>query len=136
MLQNGMAEHFLWELANYDFSVTFLSALIYASVVYHRHRCAKARFLHSVQGTDLFPVTTDEEANPADSHRIFRAPADSIKEIGHGVVAPYPAELKETLEVTVLRELGGEWGIYELPATRSVRSSKGGKSVKSLKGVR
>ncbi|CAD6583680.1 MAG: hypothetical protein ASARMPREDX12_001342 [Alectoria sarmentosa] len=116
--------------------ITFLSALIYASVVYHRHRRAKARFFHSFQGTDLFPVTTDEEANPADSHRIFRAPAKSIKEIGPGVVAPYPAELKEMLEVTVLRELGGEWGIYELPATRSVRNSKGGKSVKSVKGVR
>ena len=48
----------------------------------------------------------------------------------------YPAELKEAVEVTVLRELGGEWDVYELPATMSARNSKGGKSVRSLKAVR
>lgn len=66
-----------------------------------------------------------------------------MKEIsapGGGTVLSYPAEVKEkekeAVEVTVLRELGAEWEVYELPATRSVRSSRGAKSVRSLKGVR
>ena len=33
---------------------------------------------------------------------------------------------KEAVEMTLLRELGGDWEVYELPATRSVRSSRGG----------
>ncbi len=44
--------------------------------------------------------------------------------------------MKEAVEVTVLRELGGDWEVYELPATRSKRSSRGGRSVRSLKGGR
>ena len=57
--------------------------------------------------------------------------------VGVGVLS-YPAEVteKEAVEVTVLRELGGEWEVSELPATRSVRSSRGAKSVRSLKGLR
>lgn len=79
---------------------------------------------------------TDEGANPARSHRILRAPRNSIKEMDPGAEISYTPEVKEALEATVLRELGGDWEVYELPATRSVRNSKGGKSVKSLKGVR
>ena len=114
-------------------SLTFLGTLIYASVIYHRHRRAKARFLRSMQGKDLFPAVTDEETNPANSQRILLAPRNSVKEMGSGTEA---ARMKEAVEVTVLRELGGDWDVYELPATRSVRSSRGAKSVRSLKGVR
>ncbi|KAF6238538.1 hypothetical protein HO173_003043 [Letharia columbiana] len=107
--------------------VTFLAALTYASIVYHRHRRAKARFLRSVQGADLFPVIADEDASPVGSHRIFRALRNSIKGLSPEAEVPYPAELKEAVEVTVLRELGGDWDMYELPATRSVRNFKGGR---------
>ena len=63
----------------------------------------------------------------------------------------------EAVEVTVLRELGGDWSgenlmekedmeemkevekgrgeVFELSATRSKRNSRGGKSVRSLKAV-
>ncbi|KAL9067722.1 MAG: hypothetical protein Q9161_006714 [Pseudevernia consocians] len=116
--------------------VTFLAALIYASVVYHRHRRVKAHFLSSVQGPDLFPVIADEGVNPVCSHRVPRVPRNSIKETGPAPKVPRPAESKEAVEVTVLRELGGDWEVYELPATRSVRNSKGGKSLRSLKGSR
>lgn len=35
-------------------------------------------------------------------------------------------ETKEAVEVTVLKELGGDWAVYELPATaKSVRNSRG-----------
>lgn len=81
-------------------------------------------------------MIADQEAGPPGSQRVLRAPRDSVKEMGHGMEARHPAELKEAVEVTVLRELGGDWDVYELPATKSVRSSKGGKSVKSFKGVR
>lgn len=116
--------------------LTSLGALIYASVIYHRHRRAKSLFLCSIHGTDLYPVIADEGVNPNHSHRILRAPRNSIKEMTDpGAELPvYTTEVKEALEVTVLRELGGDWEVYELPATRSVRNSKGGKSVKSLKG--
>lgn len=128
-------------------SIAFLGALIYASITYHRHCRAKSRFLRSLQCTDLFPVGTadDDEAAviPGNSYRVSRAPGNSMKEIsvpGEGTVLSYPAEVKEkdkeAVEVTVLRELGGEWEVYELPATRSFRSSRGAKSVRSLKGVR
>lgn len=76
----------------------------------------------------------DDETSQVDSHQLLRAPRNSIKEMGHKMEVQHPTELKEAVEVTVLRELGGSWDVYELPATRSVRSSKGGKSVKSLKG--
>ncbi|CAF9930566.1 hypothetical protein IMSHALPRED_008220 [Imshaugia aleurites] len=113
---------FVWTLVLF---ITFLSALIYASVVYHRHRRAQARFLRSIHGSDLFPVIADETAaSPVHSHRSPHAPRKSIKEISPAEVA-YPAESKEALEVTVLRELGGDWDVYELPATRSVRSLGG-----------
>lgn len=131
---NPYMYHGSWLTSHY--SITFLGALIYASVIYHRHRRAKSRFFRSVQGTDLFPVIADEGSHPVHSHRTFRAPRTSIKEFGSGAEVSYPAELKEAVEVTVLRELGGDWDVYELAATRSARSSKGGKSVRSMKGVR
>ena len=84
-------------------------------------------------------IADDHEASPVvvDSHRVLRAPGNSVKDMGCGMeVVQRPAEVKEAVEVTVLRELGGDWEVYELPATKSVRSSKGGKSVRSLKGVR
>ena len=123
-------------LLSLDCSVTFLATLIYASLVYHRHRRTKARFLCSVQGTDLYPVIADSEANPVGSPRMFQASSNSVKEIAHVADRDCPAEVKEAVEVTVLRELGGDWEVYELPTTRSVRTSKGGKSLRSLKGSR
>lgn len=81
-------------------------------------------------------IADPEEASHVDSHRVLRAPRTSIKEMGIEIEVQHPAEVKEAVEVTVLRELGGDWEVYELPATRSVRNSKGGKSVRSLKGVR
>ncbi|KAL9137590.1 MAG: hypothetical protein Q9175_001215, partial [Cornicularia normoerica] len=113
--------------------VTFLGALIYASVIYQRHRRAKFRFLSSVNSTDLFPVITDERPSPVDSHRVLRAPRNSIKGTSPGAEVLYQAGLREAVEVTVLKELGGDWEVYELPATRSVRSSSGGKSLKVVR---
>ena len=81
-------------------------------------------------------MIADEVATPVNSQRILWAPRHSMKETGAGAEVAYPAETKEALEATVLRELGGNWEVYELPTTRSVRSSKGAKSVKSHKGIR
>ena len=85
-------------------------------------------------------MTTDDEApNPVNSHQILRTPTENIKEIGAGgVETMYPAELKEkeALEMKVLRELSGGWEAYELPATKSVRSSRGARSVRSEQGGR
>ena len=117
-----------------NYSITFFAALIYASVVYHRHRRTRARFLRSLHSKDLFPVIADEVTDPVGSQRVLRAPRNSIQEMGPGQKVSY--QEKEALEVTVLRELGGDWELPELPATRSMRSSKGGKSVKSLKSLR
>ncbi len=77
-------------------------------------------------------MIADGEANPVGSHQMLQASRNSIKEIDRDC----PAEVKEAVEVTVLRELGGGWEVYELPTTRSVRTSKGGKSLRSLKGSR
>lgn len=117
-------------------SITFLGALIYASVVYHRHRRARSRFLRSMQGKDLFPVITDDVADPVNSHQSLGVLSNSVKEIGTGAEETYPAEIKEkeAVEMTVLSELSGRWEEYELPATRSVRSSRGARSVRSGKG--
>ena len=117
-------------------SVTFLGTLIYASVVYHRHRRAKSRFLRSFQGKDLFPVIADEAADPVGAQKIPLAPRTSMRETTPEAELPFAPEKKEALEVTVLRELGGNWEVHELPATRSTRSSRGGKSARSLKGIR
>lgn len=67
---------------------------------------------------------------------MFEASRNSVKEIDRVADRDCPAEVKEAVEVTVLRELGGGWEVYELPTTRSVRTSRGGKSLKSLKGSR
>ena len=117
-------------------SVTFLGTLIYASVIYYRHRRAKSRFLCSFQGKDLFPVIADEAADPIGTQRVLVAPRNSVKEMAPEAELPFAPETKEALEVTVLRELGGNWEVHELPATRSVRSSRGAKSTRSLKGIR
>ena len=123
-----------WLSLNY--SITFLGALIYGSVIYHRHRRAKCHFHRSFQDKELFPVMVDETSSPVVNNRALQAPRNSIKELAPGVEVPDPAEMKEAVEVTVLRELGGGWELYELPATKSVRSSRGAKSVRSLKGTR
>ena len=81
-------------------------------------------------------MTADEGANPIQSHGTIQAPRNSIKEVDPGAEVPYTPKVKEALEVTVLRELGGDWEVHELAATRSVRNSMGGKSAKSLKGIR
>lgn len=78
-------------------------------------------------------MITDERASPVGSHRVLRAPRNSIKGTGPGAEVLYQAGLREAVEVTVLKELGGDWEVYELPATRSVRSSSGGKSLKGLR---
>lgn len=80
----------------------------------------------------------DPEACPVDRRRVLGALGDRIgvKDVGWEGEVQRPKESKEALEVTVLRELGGSWEVYELPATRSVWSSRGGKSVKGFKGVR
>lgn len=137
-VQGFDSEHFFLEgfVETLVLFVTFLAALIYASVVYRRHRRARARLLRSLQDTDLFPMIDDEAAKPVGSHRILRAPRNSLKEMCPGQEISHPAAMKEAVEVTVLRELGGDWEVHELPATRSVRSSKGGKSTRSLKEVK
>ena len=119
-------------------SITFLGTLIYASVIYYRHRRARSRFLRSLQGKDLFPIIADEAVNPVNSHQVLRTRRHSIKEIGAGAEETHPADLKkkEAVEMSALKELSDGWEVYELPATRSVRSSRGARSVRSLKGVR
>ncbi|KAM0795692.1 hypothetical protein BDR22DRAFT_893936 [Usnea florida] len=130
--------------------LTFLAALIYASTIYHRHRLAKTYFLRSVLGPDLFPIPPSHEVG----HEIQTSPitrnlpppplpsSAALETPNHPATAQL--KTKEAIEVTVLRELGGgEWNVYELPATRSVRGSKGGTrrgtmeggSVRSLKVV-
>ena len=82
-------------------------------------------------------MIADEAAEPVGTQRICLAPRNSIKEAAPEAELPIAPETKEALEVTVLRELGGNWEVHELPATRSVRSSRGNsKSAKSLKGIR
>lgn len=83
-------------------------------------------------------MIADREASPVDSHSVLGGPGDgnSIRDMGLEMEVQRPAESKEALEVTVLRELGGNWVGYELPVTRSVRTSRGGKSVKGFTGVR
>lgn len=81
-------------------------------------------------------MIADGESRPATRRGTLGAPKKSIREIEPLTAVPHPADAKEAVEVTVLGELGGGWDVYELPATRSKRSSKGGKSVRSLNGVR
>ena len=81
-------------------------------------------------------MIADGESRPLTRRGTLGAPKKSVEEIEPVTAMPHPADVKEAVEVTVLRELGGDWDVYELPATRSKRSSKGGKSVRSLNGVR
>ena len=58
--------------------------------------------------------------------------------MGSGAEETYPAELKgkEAVELNASGDLSDRWEVHELPATRSVKSSRGARSVRSLKGVR
>ena len=85
-------------------------------------------------------ISGDELARPVNGHPAPQAlKLSSMKEppAPGAQAAAYPAHgAKESLEVTVLKELGGDWEVYELPATtKSVRNSRGAaRSVWSLKG--
>ena len=81
-------------------------------------------------------MIADEAADPVATQRVLLAPSNSVRETAPEAELPFAPETKEALEVTVLRELGGNWEVHELPATRSVRSSRGAKSPRSLKGIR
>ena len=82
-------------------------------------------------------MVADEVTAPVNSLRIHRAPRNSIKETAPGTEVLHPgAEAKEAVEVTLLRELGGDWEVFELHTTRSGRNSRGGRSVRSSKGAR
>lgn len=109
-------------------SITFLGSLIYASVIYHRHRRAKSRFLRSLQDKELYPVIADELAIPAPrAPKTVSSCAKEAPPLSPGAEADDDDdETKEAVEVTVLKELGGDWAVYELPATaKSVRNSRG-----------
>lgn len=85
-------------------------------------------------------MTADDLARPVNCHPAPQAlKTSSMKEppAPGAENAAYPAhETKEAVEVTVLKELGGDWEVYELPATKSARNSRRGtaRSVWSLKG--
>ena len=121
----------------WNLSITFLGTLIYASVVYYRHRRARSRFLRLAQGKDLFPMITDDVTTPVHSHQPLLMPRNSIKEMGTGGEETHPADLKEK-EAVELNALGkfDRWEVHELTATRSVRSSREARSVRSSKGGR
>ena len=124
-----------WESLIWNLSITFLGTLIYASVIYYRHRRARSRFLRLAQGKDLFPMITDDVTTPVHSHRSPLMPRNSIKEMSAGGEETYPAELKrkEAVELNALGEFD-RWEVHELIATRSVRSSREARSVRSSRG--
>lgn len=140
------ARNYIWSTSALEFSLiteklmlllTCLAALIYASIVCHRHSLAKTRFLrlHSTLGPDLFPVPPSHQVrHEAPTNPIARRPSHFPPPAAlHPAIANQ--KTKEAIEVTVLRELGGgEWNVYELPATRSVRSSRGGTRRGTMEG--
>ncbi|MCJ1458401.1 hypothetical protein MMC28_008773 [Mycoblastus sanguinarius] len=125
-------------------STSFLATLIYASVIYHRHRRAKAhdkerlgssidRYYNgpfsdngilTANYTSLHSPTTTTtehhlEGKPPSLFANDGSVNDPVESGGHPVVKPrgWPS-------MTQRQEMNGEGEAYELAATRSVRSAK------------